>query len=185
MKNIENSEGSELIFQAPEVPVDSRARREAVGRVRGTDRRGRDRTGTVAPDGPRSIALQRSLQRDVRHFRGLQTVTVDSGFVYVNLNVVKEYRPRSSKRVFPLFIVQQYYRQKGFRQVTRPQEIPDSLDMCGEQIAEKLHSYLIQIVSFHNDCLLGIEGPVTDSNAGSHSRNSNWVSLLISRTNLL
>lgn len=48
-----------------------------------------------------------------------------------------------------------FYKQKGFRAVTRPGDIPASFDECADQILDKLLSYYNQVEVYHNDSLIG------------------------------
>ncbi|BFZ20283.1 hypothetical protein BsWGS_23322 [Bradybaena similaris] len=46
-----------------------------------------------------------------------------------------------------------YYYQKGARQITRPQAIPETCEQCADILSLKLQSYYSQAEIYHNQCL--------------------------------
>ena len=55
--------------------------------------------------------------------------------------------------------------------MTRPKEIPESSELCKDQIADNLLGFYAQVESFHNECLIGaplrrfsaVDSPLRDS----------------------
>ena len=54
-----------------------------------------------------------------------------------------------------LVFVKEYYKLKGNRAGTRPELMPESIDLCAETVTEKLVSYTTQAERYHNDCVIG------------------------------
>ena len=52
-------------------------------------------------------------------------------------------------------MLQMYYRQKGFRAVTRPQALQETFEGCADIVVAKLQSYFKQADEYHNQCLQG------------------------------
>ena len=47
--------------------------------------------------------------------------------------------------------------------MTRPKEIPESSELCKDQIADNLLGFYAQVESFHNECLIGVRFAAVDS----------------------
>ena len=50
---------------------------------------------------------------------------------------------------------QQYYRAKGTSPSTRPDEIPETFELCMDSLIERLHSYQIQAEEYRRECIDG------------------------------
>ncbi|XP_076092470.1 coiled-coil domain-containing protein 180-like isoform X4 [Mytilus galloprovincialis] len=46
-----------------------------------------------------------------------------------------------------------YYKNKGNRQVTRPQVLQETFELCADVVVQKLQSYFTQADEYHNQCL--------------------------------
>ena len=51
---------------------------------------------------------------------------------------------------------QQYYRAKGASPSTRPDEIPETFELCMDSLIERLHSYQIQAEEYRRECIDGM-----------------------------
>ena len=63
-------------------------------------------------------------------------------------------------RLVHLFLLQhlsfqQYYRAKGTSPSTRPDEIPETFELCMDSLIERLHSYQIQAEEYRRECIDG------------------------------
>ena len=51
--------------------------------------------------------------------------------------------------------LQSYYKHKGTRPPTRPNEIQDSFEVCIDSLIAKCQKYRVQAEDYRNDCIEG------------------------------
>ena len=68
---------------------------------------------------------------------------------------VSDYRLLGASGYYVVFCFQLYYKNKGNRQVTRPQVLQETFEQCADVVVQKLQSYFTQADEYHNQCLQG------------------------------